>query len=208
MSTPRFIADLHMGHKNIYKYRKVFESALHNDLYCMGILEETCTKRDTMWFLGDCIFDEKYIQFFKDLPGHKYMVLGNHDTEEGPKARKILEAFDDVYGLKKYKEFWLQHAPMHPLELRERVNIHGHGHDFSIPDVNYLNVSMDSTFTKYYPRTLIEVRAAVAQAKATGQYWDGIKEEDALEVLLECPIRARIWKKALEESRKVKVYMP
>lgn len=78
MSTPRFIADLHMGHKNIWKYRPVFESTLHNDLYFQNVLSEVCKNRDTLFILGDAVFDEKYLPFFKELPGTKILILGNH----------------------------------------------------------------------------------------------------------------------------------
>lgn len=208
MSTPRYIADLHMEHRSISKYRTVFESTLHNDLYCIGIMEETCTKRDTLWCLGDILFGKKYLGFFKSLPGHKMLVLGNHDTNEGPGARELLNAFDDVYALVKHKEFWLSHAPLHSTELREKMNIHGHVHDASIPDPKYLNVSMDSTFSKYYPRTLHEAREAVKLQTSTGTYHEGIKPESALAVLKECPVRARIYEKALKDSRSTTVYMP
>ncbi|WNV47399.1 hypothetical protein ENKO_296 [Klebsiella phage fENko-Kae01] len=85
MSTPRFIADTHLGHRNIYKYRKVFDSTKHNDLYFIRILQETCKKRDTMFFLGDICFDKQYLEIIKELPGQKILIPGNHcispDTE-------------------------------------------------------------------------------------------------------------------------------
>jgi Predicted phosphoesterase or phosphohydrolase len=71
MSTPRFIADTHLGHRNIYKYRQVFDSTKHNDLYFIRVLQETCTKRDIMYFLGDICFDRFYLDMIKELPGSK-----------------------------------------------------------------------------------------------------------------------------------------
>lgn len=208
MSTPRYIADLHMEHKSISKYRKVFESTLHNDLYCMGILEETCTKRDALWCLGDCLFGTTYIPFFRSLPGTKVLVLGNHDTREGPGARELLKGFDDVFALVKHKNMWLSHAPLHPEELRGKYNVHGHVHDASIPDPRYLNVSMDSTFSQYFPRTLNEVRVALEKQNSTGTFHAGIKDEDALALLKECPIRARVYESALKKSKSTTVYLP
>ncbi len=208
MSTPRYIADLHMEHKSIHKYRPVFESSLHNDLYCMAILEETCTKRDTLWCLGDCLFGKKYIPFFKSLPGNKFLVLGNHDTREGPGARELLNGFDEVYALVKHKNVWLSHAPLHPDELRGKYNVHGHVHDASIPDPRYLNVSMDSTFSKYFPRSLHEVRVALEEQNKNGTYHAGIDAATALDVLKECPVRARIYDATLKASRTTTVYVP
>lgn len=200
MSTPRFIADTHMGHKNIYKYRPVFESTLHNDLYFMYILREICKKRDTMFFLGDILFDENYLNFIEDLPGSKILILGNHCSEH-IHIRKLCDAFDDIHGLMKYKEFWLSHAPLHTDELRGKNNIHGHVHTESINNLNYLNVSVDSTFMNFYPRTLYEVRQAFIEVEKTNTIFAGIENNNALSVIESDPITKNAYYKALYESR-------
>lgn len=204
MSTPRFIADTHMGHRNIYKYRPVFESTLHNDLYFMEILSSICTKRDTMYFLGDILFDEKYLPFIRELPGQKILVLGNHCTEYIP-VSKLCTAFDEVHALVKYKEFWLSHAPLHPDELRSKKNIHGHVHTESVNDLNYMNVSVDSSFMNYYPRTLLEVRQAFEKVNSEQKIFTGIDDADALAVMESNPVTKAAYYKALEESRKTTV---
>lgn len=204
MSTPRFIADLHMGHKNIWKYRPVFESTLHNDLYFQYILEEVCTKRDTMFFLGDIIFDEIYLEFIKNLPGTKILILGNHCTEY-VSTSKLCEVFDEVHGLLKYKEFWLSHAPLHPDELRGKRNVHGHVHTESVNDLNYLNVSVDSSFMNFFPRTLHEIRQGFETVNNEQKIFAGVPNEDALSVIESNPIAKAAYYKALEESRKFTV---
>lgn len=203
MSTPRFIADTHLGHKNIYKYRSVFKSTLHNDLYFMEVLESTTTKRDIMYFLGDTIFDKKYIPFIKSLPGTKILIMGNHDSEYID-IRELTKGFDEIHSLVKYKEFWLSHAPIHPEELRGKKNIHGHVHTHSVQSTDYLNVSVDSSFMNYYPRTLEEVRTAFKTMESTGEVYQGIKDEDALNVITNNVTR-EIYYRALKESEKVKV---
>lgn len=204
MSTPRFIADTHMGHKNIWKYRPVFESTLHNDLYFQYILAETCTKRDTMFILGDAVFDEKYLPFFKELPGTKILILGNHCSEY-ISTSKLCDTFDEVHALLKYKEFWLSHAPIHPEELRGKKNIHGHVHTESVSGLEYMNVSVDSSFMNFFPRTLHEVRQGFETVNSTQQIFAGVPNEDALSVIEANPIAKAAYYKALEESRKITV---
>lgn len=204
MSTPRFIADTHMGHKNIWKYRPVFESTLHNDLYFQYILAETCTKRDTMFILGDAVFDEKYLPFFKELPGTKILILGNHCSEY-ISTSKLCDTFDEVHALMKYKEFWLSHAPIHPEELRGKKNIHGHVHTESVSGLEYMNVSVDSSFMNFFPRTLHEVRQAFETVNSTQEIFGGVPNEDALSVIEANPIAKAAYYKALEESRKITV---
>lgn len=59
--------------------------------------------------------------------------------------------FNKVCGFEKYKKSWLSHAPIHPAELRGKINIHGHVHDATItdenglPDLRYFNVSLENT---------------------------------------------------------------
>jgi calcineurin-like phosphoesterase family protein len=204
MSTPRFIADTHMGHRNIWKYRPLFESTLHNDLYFQYVLAEVCTKRDTMFFLGDVIFDEKYLDFIKELPGSKILIMGNHCSEYIP-TKKLCEAFDEVHSLLKYKEFWLSHAPIHPEELRGKKNVHGHVHTASVSGLEYLNVSVDSSFMNFFPKTLHEVRVGFETVNSTQQIFAGVPEENSLSALETNAVAKALYHKALEDSRKLTV---
>lgn len=45
------------------------------------------------------------------------------------------------------KKFWLSHCPLHPEELRGRLNIHGHVHTNSVRDQRYINVSFEMSKT-------------------------------------------------------------
>lgn len=206
MAVPRFIADPHLGHRNIHKYRTVFESQKHNDLYFIRVLQECSTKRDSMFFLGDVVFDEYYLGAIKELPGKKILIPGNHCTEYIP-MKKLVDVYDEVHALLKYKEFWLSHAPLHPDELRGKRNIHGHVHTASVPDTKYLNVSVDSTFMNYLPRTLTEVRTAFEEQQSTSQHYRGIDDTDALSVITSNPISKSAYYWALEESRKISIIL-
>jgi calcineurin-like phosphoesterase family protein len=89
-----------------------------------------------VYVLGDACFTLETIDTFSHLPGRKVLVRGNHDLLD---TQVYLKYFDGVYGLLKYKEFWLSHAPIHPDELRGKVNLHGHVHFGTLTDKRYFN---------------------------------------------------------------------
>lgn len=136
-----FCSDLHFGHKNIQKFRQFVLSQNHNEQFICNAWKNKVTKRDNVYVLGDVAFTMEAIDLFKDLPGRKFLIRGNHDLCD---TAAYLKVFTEVYGLLKYKEFWLSHAPIHPDELRGRVNLHGHVHYASIPDSRYFNCCVEN----------------------------------------------------------------
>lgn len=130
----------------------------------------------------------------------KVSVTGN--CTEYISTAKLCEAFDEVHGLLKYKEFWLSHAPLHPDELRGKNNVHGHVHTESVNDLQYLNVSVDSSFMNFFPRTLHEIREGFVTVNNEQKIFAGVPNEDALTVIESNPIAKAAYYKALEESRK------
>ena len=131
MTTSWFCSDLHIGHKNIEKFRHpLISSTEHNTSRIFDDWKHLVGKRDDVYVLGDVCFDIDLLKEFENLSGsRKFLVRGNHDEFD---TQVYLKYFDAVYGLKKYKEFWLSHAPMHPDELRGKVNLHGHVHFTSV----------------------------------------------------------------------------
>lgn len=126
MANVWFCSDLHFGHKNIQKYRYHVSNEEENRHRICEDWNRVVTKRDDVYVLGDACFTEATLTDLGKLPGsRKFLIRGNHDEL---RTIKYLEVFDEVYGLKKYKEFWLSHAPIHPDELRGKVNLHGHVH--------------------------------------------------------------------------------
>ena len=80
------------------------------------------------------------------LNGNKNLILGNHDIQ-----LRDWVYFNKVVGFEKYKGTWLSHAPIHPAELRGKLNIHGHVHYATITtpsgvvDARYFNCSIENT---------------------------------------------------------------
>ena len=136
-----FCSDLHFGHKNIQKFRPWVESEEHHRNLIKSEWQDTVSKQDVVYVLGDACFSRETLEDFNLLPGRKILVRGNHDVLD---TSEYLKTFENVYGLLKYKEFWLSHAPIHPQELRGKVNLHGHVHYASIPDRRYLNCCVEN----------------------------------------------------------------
>ncbi len=141
MSTVWFTSDPHIGHKNIATWRKNISSCEHNTEWFFECWRASVGKNDLVYVLGDSIFDRELFPRFAELPGRKILIRGNHD--KGP-ASELLTVFEDVKALVPYKKFWLSHAPIHPQELRGKINVHGHVHYKTVPDYRYINVCCDN----------------------------------------------------------------
>lgn len=160
MTQAFFTSDLHEGHRNIGKFRRIPKWALEasKDISLMGEEDPTIansiwidhywrrdvTKRDTVYCLGDNAFTEWGVDQIAARPGTKVQFGGNHD--DLPIA-SYLRAFRNVRGcMKKGKLGWLSHFPLHPDELRGNFSIHGHVHYQTIDDWRYINVCCDNLF--------------------------------------------------------------
>lgn len=174
MSGNYFISDLHIGHKNIIKYRSEFDDLdSHNSRIFSGV-ESTAGKRNNIFLLGDNAFTLEGLEMVNDMTrgyGKVIYCIGNHDFERGLKAMDVYDVFGGpervmLIGLWQYKEFWLSHAPIHPAELRKKINIHGHVHNQSVRlengelDPYYVNVSAENV--NYTPISLDEIRGMCA----------------------------------------------
>jgi len=158
MTKSYIISDLHIGHKNILKYRTEFSSIAEHDGTILDNILSTLNKRDSLTILGDCFFDaesvESHLRVIKGRCARINWILGNHDTDSALRQKNvkyILEhgLVDKIHGLTSSKGYWLSHAPIHPAELRGKMNIHGHVHSKTIRDDNYINVSCENV--RYTP---------------------------------------------------------
>lgn len=163
MSKVYITSDWHLGHENAIKWRTDFISQSHHEETIINNYLDVVTKRDTVYFLGDIILGKgleerlDLMARLADLPGHKHLILGNHDLDRPFRTLAGLSTVfgDRIYSLHKYKGFWLSHAPIHPDELRGKRNIHGHVHDKTIDDDRYFNACLENT--DYKPKLITEV---------------------------------------------------
>ena len=149
-------SDFHLGHKNLHTFspRPIYSVSDNYDF----IKENwVATKRDNVFLLGDIIFEDEAFDFIQSLPAaQKILVLGNHDYERfKPDFKKLISTFDDIKGVRSYKNTWLTHVPMHQTELRQKfINVHGHIHDATTAqdiadNPRYFNVNVDVLWPKY-----------------------------------------------------------
>lgn len=173
MSTLFFISDLHLGHKSAIVWSKDYREGStieEHDQILIDKINSIVHKRDTLYILGDVTFKDNKLHMLHQLACRDLrLVRGNHDVLP---LTEYLKYFKEVYGIHKKHNMWLTHAPIHPQELRECINVHGHTHsnNITVADCNgdfqydrrYVNVSVESL--NGYPISLEEIRS--------GAYWD------------------------------------
>lgn len=179
------IGDLHIGHKNISKFREAYKlqdpsakwrpsadqsasSIPHNNYVPLSSKEhwerafegiERLSKRSMVFLLGDIIFRKEHLERMSKVRCRKILIGGNHCLGEGRgiTMKDLVDVYDDILFLHKYKGHWLSHAPIHPEELRGKRCVHGHCHPYLMldkegyPDPNYISVSVE--YTSYTPIT-------------------------------------------------------
>lgn len=157
------ISDTHFGHSNILQFRTQFSSIKEHDQFIVDKILSRCGKRDSLYILGDVVIYADALPYLKTIAEHVeylHIVLGNHDLERKacPSLNDYQALCKSVTGMKRYKNAWLTHAPIHPDELRGRINVHGHIHDKTIDDPRYVNVSCEAI--SYTPINLADVLTA------------------------------------------------
>lgn len=102
-----------------------------------------------MYVLGDACFSYESLCLLGTLPGKKILIRGNHD--DYVTTGQLLEVFSSIEGTFRYKNFWLTHAPMHPVELRGKINLHGHVHYSTVqrnPEVQAMGERIEKGMSK------------------------------------------------------------
>ena len=140
-----FIADLHLGHRNIIGYnRPEFDDVEEMHTAIVDRWNAVVRPRDNVYFLGDVCFGKHNMHYMAQMNGKKRLVLGNHDHYP---MEDYLLYFDRVFGCTEYKGCILTHIPIHPQQFfRFKLNIHGHVHhkdEVLVNDPRYFNVCGD-----------------------------------------------------------------
>lgn len=150
MSNVFFISDLHLGHEKILEFspRRGGTNVIEHSEWLVNQWNKRVGKKDIVYVLGDVCFKKGHLHYLVQMNGKKNLILGNHD--EFPISTYQIY-FNKIHGITKYKGFWLSHAPVHPNELRRKMNIHGHVHNNTIRrasdgflDRRYINVSVEN----------------------------------------------------------------
>jgi calcineurin-like phosphoesterase family protein len=145
MPFPYFISDLHFDHKRILHFSGDYRggsTVAEHDEWLIDKINSRVGKRDFLYVLGDVAFSQEGLAKCDKLRCcNKILIPGNHDKYP---MLEYLKYFQVRPGLVKYKGFWLSHAPVHPAELRDCCNVHGHVHHQSIDDDRYINVCVEA----------------------------------------------------------------
>lgn len=146
------IADTHFGSRVVLKEsRKEFATQLEHDNTIIKNWKNTVKDEDTIYHLGDVgDYDEKRMKkIIQNLPGHKILILGNHDmkghkTVEDAKVYWRHVGFDEVIEgpFMVTPQVMMSHYPM-PVDTRYFINIHAHLHKARIDLPGYFNLSVD-----------------------------------------------------------------
>ena len=140
------ISDTHWGHSNIIKYTdRPFNDVDTMNKVLIKNWNSVIKKNDRVFHLGDvCFFGKSRItELLLQLRGKKILIKGNHDNNSN---KWYLDAgFSEVYDkpILMYDKFILSHKPIEIENMGSFINIHGHIHEKSMSDLNYVNVSVE-----------------------------------------------------------------
>ena len=168
------ISDLHLGHENcITKFKRPDGTPLRNfkdveemNETIINNINSVVRPQDSLYILGDCVINKKFLPLLARLNGHKRLIHGNHDIEP---TKEFLKYFEEIYGVRTFAhDLIMSHIPIHRESMaRWNVNLHGHLHfgevmykrehnGVSVPDPMYLNMSVE--MLDYKPISLEEAR--------------------------------------------------
>lgn len=103
MSNIWFTSDPHWGHHFMARMRG-FSTIEEHDAALLDTFQETITKRDTVYWLGDLAMNNPSaaIAYTQAIPGTHHLILGNHDKahpmhrDASSWQKKYFEAFESV----------------------------------------------------------------------------------------------------------------
>lgn len=141
-------SDPHIGHNGIVGFRKgLFRNLEEHDELIIDSWNSEISTKDTVYVLGDFIWNKASLKYLSRLKGQINWILGNHDPKI---TAELLEGLNINFcaGIWPYKHGAVfSHVPIHPQELtyRWKYNIHGHIHqrDRNIEDPRYYNANVD-----------------------------------------------------------------
>jgi len=142
-----FISDCHFHHQKVilYENRPFKDSDEMNELMIKN-WNNTVSKRDKVFFLGDFSFSNKKNTqpIIERLNGWKFFVLGNHDYKWSPKSWREMGVDEATKYPIIYKDFYmLSHFPLYLNDKSPYANLHGHIHSKKMTGGNFFNVSVE-----------------------------------------------------------------
>ena len=175
-------SDWHWKHRNLYAFtytdaagierrvRERFATMEEGDAYIEQMWRDHIKPSDHVYALGDLtMFRSKHMiheftKLFRSLPGHKRLILGNHDHYD---IKVYVEAgFQKIKASNVIGDLLLTHYPVHPSSIPRWAlgNVHGHTHQAEDEGPRYLNISVERT--AYQPIPIEEARRRLRDKQA------------------------------------------
>ena len=154
-----FISDTHFWHSNLIKFengRREFSSVEEMNELIIERWRECVKPSDIVWHLGDVTFryDGAFNEIMSRLPGHKRLLVGNHDKLGNPNLMRWFERTELWTGKRFLRYgFFATHIPLPLSEFRhgEVLCVHGHKHRALVrdergePHRSYMSVCVEQT---------------------------------------------------------------
>ena len=161
-----FISDCHFDHTNIIKYcNRPFKSTEEMNNYMLSMWNNTVSKNDTIYFLGDMTFgrNRRHIDhWISQVNGNIIFIMGSHDQDRSSILRyhRYLEI---SFG---GPPVYLVHDPDRIPESWDGWAIHGHNHNNDMikhPLINKVEkrVNVSTELLGYKPISLDRLRSLV-----------------------------------------------
>lgn len=148
MTRTYVIADWHLSHENILRYRPQFSNIDEHDKFIIDRCNETVNPTDTLILAGDIILSVEGLKYLDKVNCRNIIAIpGNHCGERFPiptyMYSKVIGAV--VRRLPNCRiQTVISHIPVHPHSLeRWKTCIHGHHHDSTIDDPRYFNCTAE-----------------------------------------------------------------
>lgn len=172
-----FISDTHFFHTNMLKFTddkgkrtRPFNSLEEMHEYMIKKWNDVVDDNDYVYHLGDVTFQyhKPFNELMSRLKGKKRLIVGNHDKIWNPALQRWFEKAELWHGFKEYN-FTAVHMPLPIQGLRDGAYcVHGHVHQNSLKNPNYINVSVE--VRDYTPVHIDQIAEEIKNAhKDTGQ---------------------------------------
>jgi len=157
-----FTADTHFGDSNIIRYEnRPFSSIEEMDRVLIENWNNTVSAKDKVFLVGDfsAYGFEKSYEICQQLNGEKFLVMGNHDTENEQYYYKCGFSGVSCYPII-YEGFWIiSHEPVYINRNMPYANIFGHVHANPIyADVSEQSFCVSAERINYTPIEFSEIK--------------------------------------------------
>ena len=167
-----YIADLHLGHKNIIRLsNRPFSSIEEMDKTLIDNWNKVVKPTDDIYIIGDLCYKthhDNMLHYISQLKGQKHLIIGNHDKEivkDSDLRRYFVEIKDMKTVYDNGTKIVLCHYPLVEWDgyYRDVLHFYGHIHNnYNNPTSQYIskiknayNVGVD--VIGFMPKTLKEI---------------------------------------------------